>query len=57
MRFYAEMQKYVIFEFDFAWVPQITYNYLISYYKEKRPKFNNKDIRLRKIKHSYFSIA
>ena len=49
MRFYAEMRKYVIFEFDFAWVPQQIYNYLISHCKEKRPKFNNKEIRFKKI--------
>ena len=48
MRFYAEMRKYVIFEFDFAWFPQGIYNYLIPHCKEKKPKFNNKDIRLKK---------
>ena len=56
MRFYAGMRKYVIFEFDFAWVPQRIYNYLIPHCKEKRPKFNNKDISFKKNKYS-FSVA
>ena len=37
-----------MFEFDFAWVPQRTYNHLIPHCKKKRPKFNNKDIRFLK---------
>ena len=57
MRFYAEMRKYVIFEFDFAWFPQGIYNYLIPHCKEKKPKFNNKDIRLKKKIFLPFSVA
>ena len=55
MQFYAEMQKYVIFEFDFAWVPQRIYNYLILHCKGKRPKFNNNDILILKINILTFS--
>ena len=55
--FYAEMRKYVIFEFDFAWVPQRIYNYLIPHCKEERPKFNNKNIRLKKNIFLPFSVA
>ena len=59
MRFYTEMRKYVIFEFYFAWVPQLIYNYLISHYKEKVPKLNNKDIRFNIYTYIYlpFSIT